>query len=316
MPSVAVRGVKLVYEVLGAGGPWVAISPGGRRGLALDRPLGVLVAEAGFRVLMYDRRNTGASEIGQPPLRQAGDLFVPSPQASPEALRPLVHRLQDDSRTLSPDEHLVLVLREPAFLRQAFSDFVTPEQMARLAFLRHAHTVRLCSGVGEPTINPHLSEINLYLSRTWPHLALNFFTNGLAAVESSCYGLFAIASMRDPAHFPLKTFKDKKKVNPRSRERGTVIVRFTIDSAGQVLSREIATSSGSKILDDAAVASIDRASPFPPSAFLLPTPDGERLVDWRDGGTGRRAGGAAPLLRRRSRGPRHPARPAPARPSR
>ena len=66
MPSVPVRGVKLAYEVLGNGGPWVVISPGGRRGLALDRPPGVLLAEAGFRVLMYDRRNTGASEIGFP----------------------------------------------------------------------------------------------------------------------------------------------------------------------------------------------------------------------------------------------------------
>ena len=66
MPNMAVRGVKLVYEVRGDNGPWVVISPGGRRGLALDRPLGALVAEAGFRVLMYDRRNTGASEIGFP----------------------------------------------------------------------------------------------------------------------------------------------------------------------------------------------------------------------------------------------------------
>jgi pimeloyl-ACP methyl ester carboxylesterase len=66
MLSVPVRGVKLVYESLGSAGPWVAISPGGRRGLSSDRALGVLLAEAGFRVLVYDRRNTGASEIGFP----------------------------------------------------------------------------------------------------------------------------------------------------------------------------------------------------------------------------------------------------------
>ncbi|HLG47758.1 MAG TPA: alpha/beta hydrolase [Reyranella sp.] len=66
MQSAAIRGVKLVYEVLGKTGPWVTISPGGRRGLASDRALGVLLAEAGFRVLVYDRRNTGASEIGFP----------------------------------------------------------------------------------------------------------------------------------------------------------------------------------------------------------------------------------------------------------
>ena len=66
MLSVPVRGVKLVYEILGRSGPWVVISPGGRRGLASDRALGVLLADAGFRALVYDRRNTGASEIGFP----------------------------------------------------------------------------------------------------------------------------------------------------------------------------------------------------------------------------------------------------------
>jgi pimeloyl-ACP methyl ester carboxylesterase len=66
MHRMAIRGVNLVYEVLGDGGPWVVISPGGRRGLASDRGLGVLLSEAGFRVLVYDRRNTGASEIGFP----------------------------------------------------------------------------------------------------------------------------------------------------------------------------------------------------------------------------------------------------------
>ena len=63
MPVMRVRGVGLVYEVLGDAGPWVAISPGGRRGLASDRALGELIADSGFRVLVYDRRNTGASEV-------------------------------------------------------------------------------------------------------------------------------------------------------------------------------------------------------------------------------------------------------------
>ena len=55
----------------------------------------------------------------------------------------------------------------------------------------------------------------------------------------------------------------KKKVNPRSKVAGTVVVRFTVGPQGELISREIATSSGSKILDDAAVASIERAAPFP-----------------------------------------------------
>jgi protein TonB len=54
-----------------------------------------------------------------------------------------------------------------------------------------------------------------------------------------------------------------RKVNPRSRHSGTVIVRFTVGPQGELISREITSSSGSKLLDDAAVASIERAAPFP-----------------------------------------------------
>jgi protein TonB len=57
---------------------------------------------------------------------------------------------------------------------------------------------------------------------------------------------------------------ERKKVNPRSRQSGTVVIKFTVDTTGNILSREVTASSGSKILDDAAVASIDRAAPFPP----------------------------------------------------
>lgn len=54
-----------------------------------------------------------------------------------------------------------------------------------------------------------------------------------------------------------------RKINPRSRVAGTVVVRFTVGPQGELISREVATSSGSKLLDDAAMASIDRAAPFP-----------------------------------------------------
>jgi protein TonB len=56
----------------------------------------------------------------------------------------------------------------------------------------------------------------------------------------------------------------RAKVNPRSSIAGTVILRFTIGVDGKLLSKEIAKSSGSKVLDDAATAALDRAAPFPP----------------------------------------------------
>lgn len=56
----------------------------------------------------------------------------------------------------------------------------------------------------------------------------------------------------------------RAKINPRSSVAGTVVMRFTIGIDGKLLSKEVATSSGSKLLDDAATAALDRAAPFPP----------------------------------------------------
>jgi periplasmic protein TonB len=62
----------------------------------------------------------------------------------------------------------------------------------------------------------------------------------------------------------LRKLLDKSKINPRAHQAGTVLVEFKIAPSGQLLSREIKQSSGSKLLDDAAVAALDRAAPFPP----------------------------------------------------
>jgi pimeloyl-ACP methyl ester carboxylesterase len=63
MPIASIRGVDINYQVLGDHGPWVALQPGGRRGLVGVRSLAEKIAEAGNRVLIYDRRNCGASGI-------------------------------------------------------------------------------------------------------------------------------------------------------------------------------------------------------------------------------------------------------------
>jgi pimeloyl-ACP methyl ester carboxylesterase len=63
MPVTSIRGIDINYEILGDRGPWVALQPGGRRAGASLRPLAAKIAEAGHRVLIYDRRNCGASGI-------------------------------------------------------------------------------------------------------------------------------------------------------------------------------------------------------------------------------------------------------------
>ncbi len=61
----------------------------------------------------------------------------------------------------------------------------------------------------------------------------------------------------------IRTHIEKFKVKPKVREKGTVVVRFTVDRQGGIRERRVATSSGSEQLDSAALAAIDKAAPFP-----------------------------------------------------
>jgi pimeloyl-ACP methyl ester carboxylesterase len=63
MPIASVRGVDINYEIVGHHGPWVAMITGGRRAYNEFIPLAKRIATAGYRVLLHDRRNTGASDI-------------------------------------------------------------------------------------------------------------------------------------------------------------------------------------------------------------------------------------------------------------
>ena len=63
MPTQSVRGLNINYEIVGSKGPWVARITGGRRGYHEFIPLADRMAADGFRVLLHDRRNTGASDI-------------------------------------------------------------------------------------------------------------------------------------------------------------------------------------------------------------------------------------------------------------
>lgn len=63
MPIAKVRGVNINYKILGNSGAWVALSPGGRRDISGIELLAGKVAEKGYRVVIFDRRNTGASDV-------------------------------------------------------------------------------------------------------------------------------------------------------------------------------------------------------------------------------------------------------------
>ncbi|MGE5526043.1 MAG: alpha/beta fold hydrolase [Rhodospirillaceae bacterium] len=63
MPALDIRGAHINYEIVGRRGPWVALMPGGRRPLSAVRSLANRIAAAGYRVLLHDRRNWGASDV-------------------------------------------------------------------------------------------------------------------------------------------------------------------------------------------------------------------------------------------------------------
>jgi pimeloyl-ACP methyl ester carboxylesterase len=64
MPVEQINGLGIAYEVIGAGEPW-AITPGGRfsKDTAGIGELAQALASAGKQVLIWDRPNTGASEV-------------------------------------------------------------------------------------------------------------------------------------------------------------------------------------------------------------------------------------------------------------
>ena len=58
-----IRGVNINWQVIGDRGPWVMATTGGRRGHDEFIPMAQKIARNGFRVMLHDRRNTGASDL-------------------------------------------------------------------------------------------------------------------------------------------------------------------------------------------------------------------------------------------------------------
>lgn len=63
MSEAIIRDVHINYEVIGNSGPWIALTPGSRRPYGELVGLSKAIAAAGYRVLLHDRRNCGASDV-------------------------------------------------------------------------------------------------------------------------------------------------------------------------------------------------------------------------------------------------------------
>jgi pimeloyl-ACP methyl ester carboxylesterase len=63
MPVSKINGFNINWQVVGDRGPWVMATTGGRRGYDEFIPMAEKIARHGFRVMLHDRRNTGASDL-------------------------------------------------------------------------------------------------------------------------------------------------------------------------------------------------------------------------------------------------------------
>lgn len=154
-------------------------------------PIAPAYLNAALAELFYEPADTGSADGSLERLRQAF-LAQRERSAVPWVFNMLVNEIEYRTGmatldSLPPEIHLSLTGRcniECKFCHyaheRAYSDYVNAERIARLDALRYAHTLRLSSGIGEPTLNPHLKEIVEYLTGTYPQLQLNFFTNGIA----------------------------------------------------------------------------------------------------------------------------------------
>lgn len=65
MASISVNGGNVVYEIIGYSGDLIVLTPGGRFGKDIPglRPLAEELVDGGYRVLLWDRPNCGASDV-------------------------------------------------------------------------------------------------------------------------------------------------------------------------------------------------------------------------------------------------------------
>jgi pimeloyl-ACP methyl ester carboxylesterase len=76
MPYANIGGVAINYEILGRSGPSMALSPGGRNPYQHLMPIAERMAASGYRVLLHDRRNCGASDASFDPSRSEYEVWA------------------------------------------------------------------------------------------------------------------------------------------------------------------------------------------------------------------------------------------------
>jgi pimeloyl-ACP methyl ester carboxylesterase len=161
MPLARINGVSINYEIIGARGEAMALSPGGRNPLAQVKPFAERMAAAGYRVLLHDRRNCGASDVAFDPRKSeyevwADDLFTLAGEL--DMLPAIVGGSSSGARLA-----LLLALRYPQAVRALLLWRVTGGAFAvrRLAEKYYDQYIRLAEAGGMAAVaaEEHFAEL-------------------------------------------------------------------------------------------------------------------------------------------------------------
>jgi hypothetical protein len=106
MPYADIGGVAINYEVLGRAGATIALSPGGRNPYQHVLPIAERMAAMGYRVLVHDRRNCGASDASFDPSRSEYEVW---------AVKRLAERYYDQYVRLAGEGGMAAVCAEEHF---------------------------------------------------------------------------------------------------------------------------------------------------------------------------------------------------------
>jgi pimeloyl-ACP methyl ester carboxylesterase len=161
MPYADIGGVAINYEVLGRAGATIALSPGGRNPYQHVLPIAERMAAMGYRVLVHDRRNCGASDASFDPSRSEYEVWA-------DDLAELLKQLNLAPATIGGSSSgarlaLTFALRHPRLLRALLLWRVTGGSFAvkRLAERYYDQYVRLAGegGMAAVCAEEHFAEL-------------------------------------------------------------------------------------------------------------------------------------------------------------
>ena len=160
MPEAVVRGVHINYEVFGSSGAWIALTPGSRRPYGELIDLSKAIAATGYRVLLHDRRNCGASDVAFDGSASEHEIWADDLYALAKQLNaaPLYVGGSSAGARLA----ILFAIRHPDALRGMLLWRVTGGQEAvdRLAENYYGHFIKLAEAGGMEAVanSEHFSE--------------------------------------------------------------------------------------------------------------------------------------------------------------